>query len=123
MVDSLTVEFIPEEVLERDFMLAVAYIDGGVRAAVERDYVSPAFEIDQVFEFGRDPAVELEIEPCVADPSNRISPRYANSALSALKLVVFCARLRTQARWGEAVPEDRSTTFRLRLPITSVQLE
>jgi glutamate synthase domain-containing protein 1/glutamate synthase domain-containing protein 3 len=54
---------VTQEILGRDYMLNIAYLDDVSRAAVEREFVDPIFEIDHVFEFGHDPAVKLEVRP------------------------------------------------------------
>lgn len=36
------------QTLERDYLLAIAYLDPSVRPEVERDYVNPTFEVDHV---------------------------------------------------------------------------
>jgi glutamate synthase domain-containing protein 1/glutamate synthase domain-containing protein 3 len=39
---------VTQEVLDRDYLLAIAYIEPAVRPEVERDHVNPAFEVDHV---------------------------------------------------------------------------
>ena len=54
---------VTEDVLKQNYMLAVAYLDGGIRGEVERTFVEPVFDVDAHFEFGRDPGVALEVDP------------------------------------------------------------
>jgi glutamate synthase domain-containing protein 1/glutamate synthase domain-containing protein 3 len=54
---------VEQEVLVRDYLLNVAYLDSSARAEVETAFVDPVFEIDHVFEFGHDPAARLEVQP------------------------------------------------------------
>jgi glutamate synthase domain-containing protein 1/glutamate synthase domain-containing protein 3 len=54
---------VSQEVLQGDYLLNIAYLDGRVRAEVERAFVDPVFEIDHVFEFGHDSTVQLEVPP------------------------------------------------------------
>jgi len=53
---------VTDEILKQDYMLAVAYLEADVRGEVEKVFIEPVFEIDSVFEFGRDPAVALEVK-------------------------------------------------------------
>ena len=39
---------VSQKVLEEDYLLAVAYLDESVREELEREYVSPVFEVDHV---------------------------------------------------------------------------
>lgn len=39
---------VTQEILDRDYLLAIAYIDPSVRAEVERDYIDSTFEVDHV---------------------------------------------------------------------------
>ena len=41
---------VSQQVLENDYLLAVAYLDGSVREELEREYIHPVFEIDHVLE-------------------------------------------------------------------------
>ncbi|MBI4539974.1 MAG: glutamate synthase [Gemmatimonadetes bacterium] len=39
---------VTQELLERDYLLAIAYLDPSARDAVEREHIEPIFEVDQV---------------------------------------------------------------------------
>ena len=54
------------EVLKRDYLLAVALLDPAARAAVERDFIEPTYEVDATFEMptGADSrSLGLEVPP------------------------------------------------------------
>src|SRR2546426_1424685 len=54
-------------VLAADYLLAVAYLDGSVRAHVERTYVAPTFEVDHTAEVpllaGAQKSLGLDVPP------------------------------------------------------------
>ncbi len=58
---------VPARTLSEDFLLAVAYLDGSVRAHVERTYIAPAFEVDHTAEIpllpGAQSAFRLDVPP------------------------------------------------------------
>jgi glutamate synthase domain-containing protein 1/glutamate synthase domain-containing protein 3 len=58
---------VPQRLVEEDYLLALAYLDGGAREDVEANHVAPAFEVDGVYEFphlpGREAIAGLEVTP------------------------------------------------------------
>lgn len=54
---------VTQDVLQKDYLLNIAYLEGKARDEVERAFVASAFEIDHVFEFGHDLKVQLEVPP------------------------------------------------------------
>lgn len=58
---------VPARTLAEDYLLAVACLDGGARAQVERSHIAPTFEVDHVAEIPLRPdartALQLDIDP------------------------------------------------------------
>jgi len=55
---------VTKEVLERDYLLTVAYLDAQARAEVERAHIEPLFEIDHLRTLPHCPeALELQVRP------------------------------------------------------------
>jgi len=58
---------VPARTLAEDYLLAVAYLDGGARAQVERSHIAPTFEVDHTAEIplraDARAALRLDIDP------------------------------------------------------------
>ena len=58
---------VPQNILENDYLLSVAYLDPGSRAEVERTSILPTFEVDSIFEMphvdGAQSLLTLEVRP------------------------------------------------------------
>jgi glutamate synthase domain-containing protein 1/glutamate synthase domain-containing protein 3 len=97
---------VTREVLERDYLLVVAYLDPAVRAEVEREYVAPLFVVDHA---RIAPALDRQTSGVAAIPGLDVQPPHVVQYFVQLKpgvAEVFRAQHGLQALDGDRLADE-----------------